>query len=141
MTACAAWLAHQSLLSPRWLSYKPLTQDLAQLDYLKRMVNCLSPQGNWLVDDDGWNPYFTNHPPAFAYTQPVRPLLLADSADAVRSALKEMKIQAVAFVYSPDIWKTSPLYKVLEEGWVRVSMKGSRDREVWLAPDVATCID
>ncbi|MPT38321.1 MAG: hypothetical protein E2603_07340 [Achromobacter sp.] len=141
VTVFAAWLAHESLLSLRWLSYKPFAEDVAQIDYLKRMVNCLSPQGNWLVDDDGWNPYFANRPPAFVYTQPVRPLLLADSVDAVRDVLKAMRIQAVAFVYSPDIWKTSPLYKVLEQGWVRVPMKGSRDREVWLAPGVAACIN
>lgn len=141
VTVCAAWLAHQSLLGPQWLSYKPFAADLAQIDYLKRMVSCLGPRDNWLVDDDGWNPYFTNRPPAFVYTQAVRPLLLADGEDAVRGVLKEMKIQAVAFLYSPDIWKTSPLYKDLERDWVRVPMRGSRDREVWLAPDVAACLN
>lgn len=50
---------------------------------------------------------------------------------------EEMRIQAVAFIHSPEIWKASPLYKVLEQGWARVPMKGSRDRGVWLAPDMA----
>lgn len=140
VTALAAWLAHESLQSPQWVSFKPLTEDLAQIDFLKRTVNCLGPQGNWLVDDDGWNPYFTDRPPAFVYTQPVRPLLLAASVDAVRGVLEEMGIQVVAFIYSSEIWKASPLYKVLQQGWIRVPMKGSRSREIWLAPGVAQCV-
>ncbi|MHA3904151.1 hypothetical protein ACTPOE_11535 [Castellaniella sp. WN] len=141
VTVFAAWLAYESLLSPQWLSSKPFTEDLEQIDFMKRTVNCLSPQDNWLIDDDGWNPYFTDRPPAFVYTQPVRPLLLAGSIDTVRDVLKEMKIQMIAFIYSPEIWKTSPLYKFLEKGWIRVSMKGSRDREVWLAPNTAQCVN
>lgn len=141
VTVFAAWLAHESLLNPRWLSFKPFAEDLAQIDFLKRTVNCLNFQDNWLVDDDGWNPYFTDRPPAFVYTQPMRPLLLAGSVDAVRGVLAEMQIQAVAFIYSPEIWKASPLYTVLEQGWIRVPMKGSRDREVWLTPAMAQCVN
>ena len=141
VTLFAGWLAHESLQSPRWLSSKPVTEDIAQIKLLKRMVNCLGDQGNWLVDDDGWNAYFTDHPPAFVYTQPMRPLLLAESADAVRSVLEEKRIRAVAFIYSPELWKTSPVYNSLKRSWIRVPMKGSRDRELWLLPAVAACIN
>jgi len=141
-TVFAAWFAHQSLLSPQWMSFKPFTEDLAQIDFLKRTANCIDSQSNWLVDDDGWNPYFSDHPPAFVYTQPVRPLLLSESVDAVRGALAKMRIQAVAFIYSPKIWQDSPLYKVLKQGWIRVPMKeGSREREIWLIPSVAQCVN
>lgn len=141
LSATFVIIAHGRPLKHGWRSYKAVPDDIAQLQLIKTVTDCLKPGENWLSTDDLWNTYFINRQPAFIFTKPLQPLLQASTSEAVNAVLDSFSIRAIAFLYKPLMWRESNLQKALEENhWVQVKMAPIRDREIWLAPELFACV-
>lgn len=141
VTCYAAWLAQVSMRTPDWHTLRPIAEDIQQIKFLNKATGCLKPGQHWFVDDDRWNVYFMAHPPIFAFTLPARPLLMSPDATAMEAMFKSMNIKLAVFIERPMHWYDSPLYSFLKAHWARVPMTGgSREREIWIAPDIVDCV-
>lgn len=142
VTCFAALLAHASMRTPSWRSVPSYVEDINQIKLLHQATGCLKPDQHWFVDSDRWNVYFMERPPVFAFTLPARPLLMAPDLPAMEAMFQSMDIKLAVFIESSTGWHHSPLYSFLKVHWTLIPMSnGYRVRELWVAPDIAECIE
>lgn len=142
VTLPAVLLALQSFSSYPWRSVPSKPGDINHIRALRQATECLKPGQNWFVDEDRLNVYFIEHPPVFAFTAPARPLLVATDQAELDAIFQSMKIKYVVFLENSAYWRQSTFYAYLKADWIHIPMTGGyREHEIWVAPDIAECIN
>lgn len=142
VTGLAVLLAFESMRMGPWHSVTSKLEDINHLRALHQATGCLKPDQHWFVDTDRWNVYFVEHPPVFAFTVPARPLLMVPDQAAMEAMFQSMNLKFVVFIENPTYWQLSPFYHYLKAHWALIPMTGGfRKHELWVAPDVAECIN